>query len=473
MGKRLLFFFLLLGQVAIAQGQDSTYISLKDFYAIILNNHPVVKQALLLDNFAKQEIRMARGAFDPKFATSRDFKEFKGTEYWDTWDTELKIPTWINADLKLSYGTATGTYLDSEDINTEQGLSSAGVSLPLGQGLFIDSRRAALQEAKLMATLNEAERISLINKTLLRANKDYWDWYFTYGEYQIEEEGYQLASFRFEGIKQSVEAGAEAAIDSVEARILEQSRFIEREMARTAYLNATLQISNYFWTEDQEPAFLPMNSVPNDIPTLVHLESEIDFLVTYARENHPDLRKVSAKLGQGIIQRKLATENLKPVLNLEYNFLFNETNATFETPFLFDNNYKFGLDFQIPLLLRKERAKLGLTKLKVTDLELELAEKRLKIINEVNSSYNNLSNLAVVLKTQEDMTANYQRLVAGELMKFDNGESSLFLVNTRETKYLESKSKLLKLKVNYEKEKFYLHWAAGNIDPVINEQSNR
>jgi outer membrane protein TolC len=473
MVKRLTIILLLFGHCALAQEQDSAYISLKDFYAIILNNHPVVKQALLLDRFAKQEIRMARGAFDPKFSTSRDFKSFKGTEYWDIRDSELKIPTWFNADLKLSYKKATGSYLDSEYINAEQGLSSAGVSLPIGQGLFTDSRRAALQEAKLMTTLNEAERISLINKTLLKANKDYWDWYFTYGEYQIEVEGYQLASFRLQGIKQSVVAGAEAAIDSVEARILEQSRFIDREMARTAYLNATLQLSNYFWTEDQEPAFLPNNVVPNEIPTLDHLESEIDFLVSYARENHPDLRKVSAKLGQGLIQRKLAIENLKPVLNLDYNFLFNETNPSFETPFLFENNYKFGLDFQIPLLLRKERAKLGLTKLKITDLELELAEKRLKVINEVNTSYNNLTNLATVLNTQEEMTDNYLRLLQGELMKFDNGESSLFLVNTRESKYLESRSKLLKLKVTYEKEKFYLHWAAGNINPVIEEQSSR
>ncbi|SKB43054.1 hypothetical protein [Dyadobacter psychrophilus] len=45
--------------------------------------------------------------------------------------------------------------------------------------------------------------------------------------------------------------------------------------------------------------------------------------------------------------------------------------------------------------------------------------------------------------------ANYQQLVKAEKMRFSNGESSLFLINSRENKALEARQKLIDLKAKY------------------------
>ena len=58
-------------------------------------------------------------------------------------------------------------------------------------------------------------------------------------------------------------------------------------------------------------------------------------------------------------------------------------------------------------------------------------------------------------------------------MKFENGESSLFLVNSRESKLIEARSKLLKLEVNYEKEKAFLMWSAGTTNLGIEMAANQ
>jgi outer membrane protein TolC len=62
---------------------------------------------------------------------------------------------------------------------------------------------------------------------------------------------------------------------------------------------------------------------------------------------------------------------------------------------------------------------------------------------------------------QENMVSNYRELLQGEITKFENGESSIFLINTRETELLDARLKLLKLQTKYEKAKIELLHAAG------------
>jgi hypothetical protein len=52
-------------------------------------------------------------------------------------------------------------------------------------------------------------------------------------------------------------------------------------------------------------------------------------------------------------------------------------------------------------------------------------------------------------------------LLNAEQIKFENGESSLFFVNARENKLLETAEKLVDLKVKYLKSIFKIQWASG------------
>lgn len=462
--RYVLFFYCLTGlALGTVRAQDSlTVLSIDDFYGLVLQNHPVVRQAALLEANAQQEIRLARGSFDPKINSSYDYKTLKGTEYWDQWDHELKVPVWFNTDLKVQYQKAFGEYLDEYFINTENGLLAVGVSVPIGQGMFIDQRRASLRQAQLTVDMAEAEKIKMINKILLDAAKDYWEWYLAYAEYQIRVEALDLAQFRLDGIIESVLNGDKAPIDSVEAEITQQNRDIEMQQAKIAFRNAGLLLSNHLWSPDNEPVELGENVVPsisvgNDFLTV----RELDLLIDIARDQHPELRKINAKYNQFEIEQRLNREMLKPQLNLNYNFLRAEGANNSGNEFLFDDNYKFGLEFAFPLLLRKERAKLAKTNIKLMDVSLERNRLRREILNDIRTSYNQLVNTTDMVQLQQAMVNNYEVLVAGEMMKFENGESSLFLVNSRESKLIEARSKLLKLKVNYEKEKAFLMWSAG------------
>ena len=176
--KKITFLLCLAIGLSRASGQtamDSIFIlpdtikvfSLENMYASLLEFHPIVKQTRLLNDVAKQEIRMARGAFDPKVQAQLNVKEFDKKDYYNKLNTSLTIPTWFPLDPKIGFERNTGLFIDPENIvggSADNSQLVSGISLPLGRGLFTDDRRAALKQAKLFTQMASAEQIKLINK---------------------------------------------------------------------------------------------------------------------------------------------------------------------------------------------------------------------------------------------------------------------------------------------------------------------
>ena len=97
------------------------------------------------------------------------------------------------------------------------------------------------------------------------------------------------------------------------------------------------------------------------------------------------------------------------------------------------------------------------------EAETEQRYKQLQVETKVRSYYNELVTLRNQLLLQENNYKNYRMLLQGEETRFKNGESSLFLVNTRENKTLEALQKLQELRNKYVKTFNSLQWAAGQL----------
>ena len=119
------------------------------------------------------------------------------------------------------------------------------------------------------------------------------------------------------------------------------------------------------------------------------------------------------------------------------------------TAFLSDNNYKFGIGFSMPLRLSEGRAAYRTAKLKITETAIQQDYTRIQIMNKVKQVFNEQINIKNQIILQEQMYLNYLRLQRAEETRFANGESSLFLINTRENKAIESLQKLVELRSKY------------------------
>jgi outer membrane protein TolC len=437
-----------------------------DFIAIIRNYHPLVRQADIAVQKARAELTISRGAFDPYFYLSNEQKTFDGKNYYNYTNPELKIPTWYGVEVKAGLENNGGEFLNSE---TSFGQSSyLGISVPIAKNLVMDRRRAVLQQAKIFTSLSEADRLNMINDVLYDAYSAYWAWVNHQELYAVISNTVEVNKVRFELVKSAFRLGDRPAIDTVEALAqLQNFQFLQSE-ALVRLQNAMIDVSNFLWLPNNTwfqldttitPAPKWNQEVIENLPIGV-----LDELMYTARLTHPKLRMFNFKLQMLEVERKLKFQSLLPMINLNGNLLnkgynvFKNGSAAF-----YENNYKFGIDIAVPLRLSEGRGGYKLAKLKIQETNLAQNVQQQDIENKVRKYYNELAGFRQQVSIYEKALINYQALFRGENTRFQAGESSLFLLNTRENKVLETLQKLIELKTKFYKGQAALQWAAGQL----------
>jgi outer membrane protein TolC len=178
--------------------------------------------------------------------------------------------------------------------------------------------------------------------------------------------------------------------------------------------------------------------------------------------NNPVLIKYNSLQKVLEIENRLKKEMIKPKLNVSYNFLSNE-NAP-ENTVLSTNNYKWGANISFPLLLRNSLNNYKMSKINSQNNNYELMNKSNELNYKLNSLKQNITTLSEQLLNAEKTARYSKQLVDAEKIKFTNGESSLFLLNIRENKWLESELKLAEFKLKFIKTVINVIYLKGNLN---------
>lgn len=436
---KILIVFIFFPLLNFAQVQDSLYLNFNGYLELVRTNHPVVRQAGLMIDRAEANLRKARGAFDPKLESNYDRKEFKETEYFDILNAGVKIPTWYGIELKAKYENNSGEFLNPQNKVPEDGLFAAGISVPVGQGLFINDRMAALRQAKIFRKQSEAEQQIMLNDILYQASVAYFDWLMAYRELKLYRDFRENAALRLKGVKSSFEAGDKPAIDTVEAKISFQNRSLDLKQSQLDYIKASLKLGTFLWWEDN----IPLEINENLFPTQARLNETIEIgLQDLDLESHPKIRSLNYKIQALEYEKRLKANKLLPDLSLEYNFLTEDYEQLNSLNY---DEYKFGLKFSLPLFLRKERGDLQLSKIKLENAGFDLYTGRLDLRNKIQALKEQLESLQAQNELSQDLVTSYRQMLQGEERKLELGESSIFLVNTRETSLLSARQKQIRL----------------------------
>lgn len=280
------------------------------------------------------------------------------------------------------------------------------------------------------------------------------------------KEGVDLAQKRSKAVSSQTLIGDKPPIDSVEASITVQERQIQLTKSAIKMQNALLVLSNHLWNEQGSPLELPRNAVPQVVNERIDLpgNSVLDTLLGQARQQHPELVKLRSKGSQLEIERRYRQETMKPKINISGALISSRRDFNSYVPDYYDynwSNYKLGLEFAFPLFLRAERGKLKEVKIKQQQLNYDLQQSGREIGNNIQASYNSLVAYQSQLGVQVQSINNQQLLLAGEIQKFDLGESTLFLINSRESKLIDMKIKRESLLSGYQKTLAELYYKAG------------
>lgn len=460
--KSILTGFLLLGFSVWSQN-TSKELTYNEFLGYVKKYHPLVKSANLEINQAQANLMMARGGFDPKIEVDFEQKKFKDNQYYSILNSSFKIPTWYGVEIKAGFDNNEGIYLNPENTVPNQGLTSLGISVPLGQGLFINQRMADLRKAKIQVKLSQAERNLMAVAVLYDASVAYFNWKRNYNEVTLYQTYLNNANIRYQGIAKSIEQGDKPAIDSVEAGIIVRNRKLSLEESQLKLAKAKLELANFLWLENNVPLELQDEIIPEEnlILTIKETLRINDFMLDNpSLENHPKINALEQKIEMLEVERKLKANMLLPKIDLGYSYL--------SEPRYFDNyrfqDYKVGLNFYFPLFLRKERGSLQLAKFKLQDVKFDLDLERVSLKNKIKAQQTEISSLEKQKQLIDNLVVDYNTMLTSEERLFSFGESSIFLINTRENnlvsaqlskllienRYFDSNAKLFKIMANPE-----------------------
>ena len=450
-----------------AYGNDSLMtLSFDEFFKVVKKFHPVAKQAAIQVSKANAELISARGGFDPAIESRVNSKTFDGLNYFQNSSLQLNIPTWYGIELRSGMEYLSGNRTDPA--GTLGQTSFTGISIPLAKNLLMDKRRAVLQQAKIMVNASEQEMKIILNDLMKEAAESYWNWTQSYLVYKSYILVIELNKRRIEMVKSAFRIGEKAAIDTTEAiSQLQAFEYLQNESLLT-WKNATVELSNFLWKENNEVYDLTLDNITPNKKTEELFDAvifpELEQLISSAMSAHPELLKYNYHLDVLSVDKKLKFQELLPELNVAYNQLGSGYNvvSTSVKPF-FENNYRFGVNFSMPLRLSQGRGAYKIAKLKITETQLELDRKEIQVVNSIKAYYNRLVNYKLQLNLLQKTYANFLQLQKGEEIRFFNGESTLFLVNNRENKAQETLIKLTEAAINYNKTAVSLRWSAGEL----------
>lgn len=453
--------FISLGFLTNSNAQDSLRLGYEEYRLLVLQNHPASQIGNIILREGEVAGLEARGGFDPKLNADISEKKFKEDPYYSLANTEVEIPTKMGLKVNAGYDRTSGVFLNPENLDPQGGLLFAGVSLPLARGLLFDERRAQLQKAEVIRQSTVVERRTLLNDLLYDAGISYWQWWLSYEKVRIFENASNNARIQFEGVREAAFAGDRAFIDTIEARIQYQNLEQQVEQAKMEFAMSGLFLSTFLWNEEGVPLILNEGVFPDNISSTGN--SLIDYTILDNLESilkdHPDMIFLDLKGRELDISKRLAKEYLKPSVDIKYNFLVDAGQSLTRT--LSPNNYTWGISMSMPLFFRKEKAKLQFTDLKISENDLDRDIKRNELQNKIGASITKWESYQQQYNIYEGVVADYRSMLEGERALFENGESSQFLINSRQAKYIEAQLKLRELSAGIQIASIETYYSAG------------
>jgi outer membrane protein TolC len=294
------------------------------------------------------------------------------------------------------------------------------------------------------------------------ATASYWKWAKAYEILQVYRQAMVAAELRLNAVKSYVEFGDRPGIYITEASMQFQNRQLNYQQALLDWQNESLKLAVYIW----ERGFIPLE-LDGGVPNYISEEIEgmdVLFDIDTVIANHPLAELNELDIARQQVDLRLKREYLKPKLTLEYRAL----NEPISDGFFSEYNtadYTWGAKVSYPIFTRRERADVKIGELKVDSQKLKGAEINAKLEYQLRAARNTIENLVGQYDIIQETIVAANDLLDAEEELFDNGESSLFMINSRELKFLEVRIKQIELASKVEISKSELNYGLLLIIP--------
>lgn len=442
MYQQVLFLLMLLPGLAGAQ----SVLTLEEAMNWALADHPVAKMADAVEQQGAAALLRSKGAFDPKIAANYDRKEFKGDTYFNYGTAGVEWQSPYAFKVAAGYDWAQGEYL-SDDLFLSSGSQAyLAIKLPLLQGLITDAARIGRKRGDVAVDQQQAIAEIIRNELRFDVAHRYAEWLFAERTLRINEETEVLIDTYLRDTRTLFEQGDKPAVDTLEAFIYLGTQRLATQQARVDAQVAKLAFSEMYWPLEEEDQPFALEEGLLNLPIIPDWEIA-----------QPELRDLQLLVTDYQLEQQLKQEKLKPILDANYYLLGDGLNIPIEGSGNFlTRGYKVGVTASYPIFNRKARGDVEIGRLKIVEAESKLADKRQSLQQKAAAYRNALLAYQGQLSEGTRLAEQNQQLLEAERELFRLGESTQFLLNTRQQNL--QKAMLVAEKIRFSRNKAALTW---------------
>ena len=423
---------------------DSSHIfSIKDLFFQIENYHPLFQIANIQEQVGQVNRKKAIGNFEPTVSFDQKNKTFDGKNYYNQQFFELDV--YSPSPLSFSAGVekTSGLYLNNEAYTPKEGLGYLGMQVPLLKNLITDQRRTLLQQSKNFVEQSIFQRKSMIQTLYLDIWKSYIQWYINHEQTKSLSKALDLSNIRLDAIRKVYSAGGCSGFDTLEIAVQQQqfmSKLIENEIVT---LKSKILLNVHLWTVNEQKEIQAIAFKPGIVPSNQFFEILNRVIDATAEQNdlssQPDLMVSQRKIDNLQLDLRLKQNYLLPKLDLKYQYL----NTAFNSYNSISDNSRFGISFASPLFFIGPRADYHESKFKLAEAQMSLKFKKREINQKATALFKQVESYKRIYEMLKQVESGYFQLYQMEIKKFNSGDGTVFLLNSREAKYWEANLKTM------------------------------
>ena len=432
---------------------ETSQLSLNSFLRTVDANFPKMVSVRLESNLANSKAQEKRGAFDPVFSFNSDFIRYNPSsapgKAYETQMSEGTIEVLDRSGAKLAVGARlnNGRVKSPGNSTGDWGEYFVSAKIPLIRDRLTNAKTVAEKQALLGVPLADQFIRQTRFDVLQKAGDVYWDWVGAGEKLRINQALYDLAVDRAKFIKLRVEAGANPAIDNAEANAEVFRRKGSLEKAERDLQKSELKLQSFLWNQQTiaEPkplqrTRLPLLASQFELPT----QNAIEAGKNTALMERPELLGIQLSRDLFSLDLALAENERKPALD------FTLGPGTDLGGGGIGLTYKTGLFYSIPLRQNTADGRIIQVQVKLQKLDLEEKQTRQGILIEVSDAVSSLKQTLERVKAAELEVTAARELERGEKIRFENGSSTLFLINQRERGRAEAEIRYADVRVEME-----------------------
>lgn len=428
-------------------------------FMALLENHPRNAVSQQWQQMAHSILISGRGQFDPVLSGETEQKQWMQKTSYQWIRTEAKQNIFAGHSLKAGFDYGQGSFVNPEFQTPALGIPYAGIELALGQGLIMDKRRADYLKSKAYGNLYTLSAQQEKNELLNSASQTYVQWLNFKAQLDIMYYFNKLAQDRLSALKHAQQTGEKSVMDTVEASIYLQGRTLEVQEAQLALNQIQNYLSTFIWSSTGlliDSTLLANNT--DVLQGVLQQAMRIKSNVSTDSLNAPEINRYAVKSKLLDIELQYRKEFLKPTLNVRYNVLSSGIQA-FNAQQL-----KWSAQLAFPLFFRTPLGEYRVVKSQLQQNILEGTQKRAEWLAKINALDFKLKRMANQIITAQQASTLSKTLLEAEQIKFQNGEGTLFLLNSRENKWLENQLKLTELQAKWLQVYFEWVYAHGHLN---------